>query len=48
MPTGFDWQQANSLGLRLVQMLARQLHATVAAKSDAGTVFTITFKGPKP
>ena len=29
LPAGFDWRQADSLGLRLVQMLAGQLHATV-------------------
>jgi two-component sensor histidine kinase len=47
LPPGLDSQKAGSLGLRLVQMLARQLKATVAVKSDSGTVFTITFKGPK-
>lgn len=40
---GLDWRRAPSLGLRLVQMLARQLRATVEARSKAGTVFTITF-----
>ena len=29
LPAGLDWRQADSLGLRLVQMLAGQLHATV-------------------
>jgi len=43
LPTGFDWRQARSLGLRLVQMLARQLHAAVEVSSREGTAFTITF-----
>ncbi|MFO7713718.1 PAS domain S-box protein [Desulfosarcina sp.] len=48
LPPGLDWKKAPSLGLRLVQMLARQLRATVAVAGDAGTAFTITFAGPKP
>ena len=29
LPAGLDWRQADSLGLRLVQILAGQLRATV-------------------
>ena len=47
LPAGFDWRQAQSLGLRLVQMLAGQLHAAVEVSSVEGTEFTITFEGPK-
>lgn len=43
LPEGLDWKQARSLGLRLVQMLAGQLHAAVEVSSDGGTKFTITF-----
>jgi len=43
-PAGFDWRSAPSLGLRLVQMLARQLHAAVELESANGTTFTITFE----
>ena len=43
LPTGFDWRQANSLGLRLVQVLAGQLHATVEVQSGEGTTFSVSF-----
>ncbi|MBP2675000.1 MAG: hypothetical protein H6Q84_1840, partial [Deltaproteobacteria bacterium] len=45
LPAGFELGQCRSLGLRLVQMLARQLHASVDVESGAGTGFTITFGG---
>lgn len=48
LPAGFDWRQADSLGLRLVQMLAGQLHAAVEVGSGEGTEFTVTFGGSKP
>ena len=44
-PSGFDWSQANSLGVRLVQMLAGQLDAYVEVLSNKGTEFTLTFEG---
>ncbi len=47
LPKGFDWKQANSLGLRLVQMLAGQLHAAVEVSSGTGTQFAILFERPK-
>ena len=47
LPAGLDWRQADSLGLRLVQMLAGQLDATVDVCSNQGTEFTVTFGGPK-
>ncbi len=48
LPEGLDWRQANSLGLRLVQMLARQLQADVAVISGEGTKFEIIFQGRIP
>lgn len=36
LPAGLDWRQADSLGLRLVQMLAGQLHATVEVVTSEG------------
>jgi two-component sensor histidine kinase len=44
LPEGFDWGQARSLGLRLVQMLAGQLHADVAVSREEGTEFGITLE----
>jgi two-component sensor histidine kinase len=43
LPPGLDWRQADSLGLRLVQMLAGQLHATVEVGSGEGVEFAVTF-----
>ena len=43
LPPGLDWRHANSLGLRIVQILAGQLRATVEASSGEGTEFTVTF-----
>ncbi|MBI4776201.1 MAG: PAS domain-containing protein [Deltaproteobacteria bacterium] len=47
LPEQFDWRQSRSLGLRLVQMLAKQLRAAVEVSSVKGTEFTIAFGGPK-
>jgi PAS domain S-box-containing protein len=47
LPSGFDWVRARTLGLRLVQMLAGQLHATVELSKNRGTQFTITFNAAK-
>ncbi len=41
LPAGLDWRQADSLGLRLVQMLAKQLHAAVEVSSGEGTEFVM-------
>jgi len=43
LPEQFDWRQSRSLGLRLVQMLAKQLRADVEVSRVEGTEFTITF-----
>jgi two-component sensor histidine kinase len=44
LPVEFDWRQVPSLGLRLVQMLSKQLHAAVDVRSEEGTGFELTFK----
>ena len=48
LPSGFDWRQAPSLGLRLVQMLAQQLDGAVEVRDEDGTVFEIAFKYLNP
>jgi two-component sensor histidine kinase/PAS domain-containing protein len=48
LPDGLDWREAKSLGLRLVQMLAKQLGATVEAGSNNGTKFEIAFSTSTP
>lgn len=49
LPSGMDWERSRSLGLRIVKILARQLHAEVEARNDKGTEFSIIFekKGPQ-
>ncbi|MBI4776203.1 MAG: PAS domain S-box protein [Deltaproteobacteria bacterium] len=47
LPERFDWTQSRTLGLRLVQMLAKQLHAAVDVSSVEGTGFTIAFSVSK-
>ncbi len=44
LPPEMDIKKAHSLGLRLVQMLARQVQASVETIIDNGTTFTIMFK----
>ncbi|MHB8890317.1 MAG: sensor histidine kinase, partial [Acidobacteriaceae bacterium] len=48
LPAGLDWRHADSLGLYLVQVLARQLHATVEVIGEGGTEFVIQFEETKP
>jgi len=45
LPAGYDWRQAGSLGMRLVQMLAGQLHAAVEVESNRGTSISLSFRG---
>ena len=47
LPPEMDVEKAFSLGLRLVQILAIQLHACVVTQTDHGTTFTITFEAPE-
>jgi PAS domain S-box-containing protein len=44
LPAGFDWRQAKTLGLRLVQMLAGQIEGTLEARVSQGTEFELTFE----
>ena len=43
LPEGLDWRQSRSLGLRLVQILAGQLHGTVESGTGPGAEFRVTF-----
>jgi two-component system, sensor histidine kinase PdtaS len=43
LPENLDWRQTNSLGLRLVQMLAKQMRGTVNTGPGPGTEFQISF-----
>ncbi len=47
LPPELDWEKSHSLGMRLVQMLARQLHAAVAVSSDNGAEIKIKFEIPE-
>ncbi len=42
-PSGIDWQSSASLGLKLVQILARQLKASIHFDCHYGTEMTFTF-----
>ncbi len=44
LPKGFDARASNSLGLRLVSDLTRQLDGTMAIDTTNGTLFRITFR----
>lgn len=43
LPEGFDWEQADSLGLQLVQVLTRQLDGAISVDRISGTRFEISF-----
>jgi len=47
-PPGFDWDQARSLGLRMVHDLARQIRGTLEIRQNGGTTFALTFPIAKP
>jgi len=44
MPPELDWRKSKSLGLRLIDILSKQLNATVELNREKGTEFKITFK----
>jgi PAS domain S-box-containing protein len=44
LPPGLDWRKSQSLGLRIVNILARQLMGTVHQESGAGGDFSLTFQ----
>jgi PAS domain S-box-containing protein len=43
LPDDFDWAQSQSLGLRIMNILGRQLDGTVQREAGAGTVFSLAF-----
>jgi two-component sensor histidine kinase len=48
LPPGFDWDQARSLGLRMVHDLARQIRGTLEVRQNGGTTFALSFPVVKP
>ena len=44
LPPGFDPEKSNTLGLKLVKILSRQLRGSFSSKSGNGTVFLVKFK----
>jgi two-component sensor histidine kinase len=45
LPAGIDFRDTKSMGLQLVNILARQLQGQISMSGGRGTAFTITFKG---
>lgn len=43
IPETLDWENANSLGLRIVKNLVRQLKGKILLECDRGTAFSIRF-----
>jgi two-component sensor histidine kinase len=43
LPADLDWRNAKSLGLKIVQILARQLGGTIELRREGGTKFQFTF-----
>ncbi|MBC1223222.1 sensor histidine kinase [Nostoc sp. UCD121] len=43
IPKTFDWDNGNSLGLRIVKNLVRQLKGNIFLECDHGTTFYIHF-----
>jgi len=47
LPADLDVRRSSSLGLRLVQMLTRQIGGTVEVRSGPGTEFRVGFAAPE-
>jgi two-component sensor histidine kinase len=43
LPPGLDWRQARSMGLRLVRLLAEQMHGTMEVLGPPGTESRVIF-----
>jgi len=43
LPVEFDWKESQSLGLRIMNILGRQLDGTVQRETGPGTVFSLAF-----
>jgi two-component sensor histidine kinase len=48
LPSAIDWDQARSLGLRMVRDLARQIRGTLEVRQNGGTTFALSFPVAKP
>jgi two-component sensor histidine kinase len=44
LPEGLDFRKAESFGLQIVNLLVRQLDATIDLDRTKGTAFTMTFR----
>jgi PAS domain S-box-containing protein len=44
IPSGYDWKNAKSLGLRLVNILTDQIDGTITVPETPGTMFIITVR----
>jgi PAS domain S-box-containing protein len=44
LPAGLDWENSNSMGLPIVDLLTRQLAGTLAVHTHRGTAFTLQFR----
>jgi len=44
LPAGLELQAAESLGLRLIRMLSKQLRGEVVTQTGEGTTFELRFK----
>jgi len=44
LPPGFDWRKSPSLGLRIVDILSRQIDGLVEQVTGNGTTFSLTFR----
>jgi two-component sensor histidine kinase len=43
LPPGLDFQAAETLGLRLIRMLSKQLHAELKVHNGTGSAFELSF-----
>jgi PAS domain S-box-containing protein len=43
LPADFDWKESQSLGLRIMNILGRQLDGTMQREAGPGTVFSLVF-----
>jgi two-component system, sensor histidine kinase PdtaS len=43
LPPGFDFQSAESLGLRLIRMLSKQLRGELKVHNGSGSTFELSF-----
>ena len=45
MPADLDWQNTETLGMQLVNLLTRQLEGKIQLERDDGTLYRFTFPG---